>query len=112
MGLRLSSIDFLVTKSTSRPQRFSSSCLSWLWLVDPSSPQEHSRYDREVKIPLYAESGVEEVWLVEVNQQSLSVYRQIKDNRYQSIQSLVPNQSLSLVAFPEAEINLAQIFNC
>ena len=30
---------------------------------------------REVKIPLYARSGVPEVWLIDLNQESIEVYR-------------------------------------
>lgn len=33
-------------------------------------------FDQEVKIPLYAESGISEVWVVDINQQCLEVYRQ------------------------------------
>lgn len=34
------------------------------------------RYDREVKLSLYAQSGIPEVWLVDLNTQRLTVYRQ------------------------------------
>ncbi|WP_325064593.1 Uma2 family endonuclease [Dolichospermum flos-aquae] len=33
------------------------------------------KYDREVKIPLYAEANIPEVWLLDVNQEVVEVYR-------------------------------------
>lgn len=31
-------------------------------------------YDREIKIPLYAEHGVAEVWLIDINQKEIEIY--------------------------------------
>lgn len=37
------------------------------------------KYDQEVKLPLYAQSNISEVWIVNLNHQSLEVYRQPQD---------------------------------
>ena len=50
------------------------------------------------------------MWLVEVNNQLLSVYRQIKDKRYQIIENFVSGQNLSILQFPESMIRVAEIF--
>jgi Uma2 family endonuclease len=49
-------------------------------------------YDRQVKIPLYANAGIIEVWLVDLVQY-LEVYRQPLANSYQ-YQQLHRNQQI------------------
>jgi Uma2 family endonuclease len=39
-------------------------------------------YDRDTKIPLYAQAGVREVWLIDINGRHLDVYRQPEEGRY------------------------------
>lgn len=67
------------------------------------------RYDRDVKIPLYAENGIVEVWSLDLNHQSLRVYRQPQGNSYQNIQNFIDGESLSLFAFPETLVTIAEI---
>ncbi|MGM3309104.1 Uma2 family endonuclease [Anabaena sp. WFMT] len=67
-------------------------------------------YDREIKIPLYAEANIPEVWLVDVNQEVIEVYRNPLQGVYQDVQKLVNNQALSILAFPDISINVSQIF--
>ncbi|MEA5552406.1 Uma2 family endonuclease [Anabaena cylindrica UHCC 0172] len=68
------------------------------------------KYDREVKIPLYAEANIPEVWLVDVNQEIIEVYRNPLQGIYQDVQKLVKNKSLSILAFPDVNINVSEIF--
>jgi len=68
------------------------------------------KYDREVKIPLYAEANISEVWLIDVNQEIIEIYRNPLQGVYQDIQELVKNQSLSILAFPDVNINVSEIF--
>lgn len=58
-------------------------------------------YDRDVKIPLYASSGITEVWLVDIYQQVIIVYRYPTENSYRDIQTLSRGEKLSISAFPE-----------
>ena len=58
-------------------------------------------YDRDVKIPLYASSGITEVWLVDIYQQVIIVYRYPSENGYSDIQILSRGEKLSILAFPE-----------
>ncbi|MBD2441912.1 Uma2 family endonuclease [Dolichospermum sp. FACHB-1091] len=58
-------------------------------------------YDRDVKIPLYASSGITEVWLVDIYQQVITVYRYPSENGYRDIQILSRGEKLSISAFPE-----------
>ena len=61
-------------------------------------------YDRDVKIPLYASSGITEVWLVDIYEQVIIVYRYPSENGYSDIQKLSRGEKMSIQAFPE--INL------
>ena len=68
------------------------------------------KYDREVKIPLYAEANIPEVWLIDVNQEVIEVYRNPLQGVYQDVQKLVKNQVLSILSFPDVNINVSEIF--
>ena len=65
--------------------------------------------DREIKIPLYAEDGIAEVWLVDINQDCLEVYRQPSAAGYQDRHVWQRGQTLSLLAFPEIEIAVSDV---
>lgn len=66
-------------------------------------------YDREVKIPRYAEAGIAEVWLLDLPHQVVSVYTQPQDATYQRIQTvqgeqLVQSSILGGIAFRATDI--------
>lgn len=65
--------------------------------------------DREIKIPLYAENAIIEVWLVDINEQCIEVYREPSPNGYQNIQIFVRGQNLSILAFPEIIISVDEV---
>ena len=67
-------------------------------------------YDGDVKIPLYAENRIIEVWLVDVNNQSIKVYRQPEGNSYQDVQNFTRGQSISPLAFSDIIITVDEIF--
>jgi Uma2 family endonuclease len=67
-------------------------------------------YDRTVKIPLYAENQISEVWLVDLNASCLEIYRKPYQNYYQKIQKLSPINSIILSNFPEFEIKISDLF--
>jgi Uma2 family endonuclease len=69
------------------------------------------KYDRTIKIPLYAENKINEVWLVNLNNNSLEIYRQPENNSYQTKQKLDCNQTISPLDFPELIIDLATILS-
>lgn len=68
------------------------------------------KYDRDVKIPLYAEANISEVWIVDVNEEIVEVYRHPIQGVYQHIQPFGKDQSLSILAFPDVSINTSEIF--
>lgn len=62
-----------------------------------------------VKIPLYCQNGIQEVWLVDLNQNCIRMYRTPTSNGYQLIQLLEAEQILTLSAFPKNQINVKEI---
>lgn len=67
------------------------------------------RYDRSVKIPLYAEDNIIEAWIVDVNAELVEVYRQPSARGYQSLQTYRRGQSIELLAFPNVSITIDEI---
>ncbi|HLO50123.1 MAG TPA: Uma2 family endonuclease [Kamptonema sp.] len=63
-------------------------------------------YDRDVKIPIYSRSVIQEVWLVDLVAECLEVYRQPTPNGYSLIQKFWRGQQVSPLAFPELEVSL------
>lgn len=56
-------------------------------------------YDREVKMPLYARSGIAEAWLVDLGNDEVVVYREPSQKGYGSMQTYKPGDAVSLSAF-------------
>jgi len=67
-------------------------------------------YDRRVKLPLYARVGVPEVWIVNVQERELEVYRNPKGEAYSESRVLKPSDKIALLAFPDVEILLSEVF--
>ena len=68
-----------------------------------------TRYDREVKIPLYACHGIPEVWLLDLQQQCLEIYLSPEQGKYQQMHRLLSGQA-SPAAFPDIIIQLSELF--
>lgn len=66
------------------------------------------KYDQDVKLPLYAESNISEVWIVNLNNTTLEVYRQPQNKTYLEQQKNI--QSISPLAFPEIMLTINDIF--
>lgn len=56
-------------------------------------------YDHNVKLPLYAEAGIPEVWIVNLKDDVLEVYRQPKGKLYGQRFVLLPSEPVTLEAF-------------
>jgi Uma2 family endonuclease len=66
------------------------------------------KYDREVKIPLYAEQGVVEVWLVDINSECVEVYREPVNGSYQKVEKF-GRGDLVIQAFNDVNISVDEI---
>jgi len=68
------------------------------------------RYDRETKLPLYARHGIPEVWLVDVAQQQLSLFRAPEGEVYRDVTSPAALGVLTPEHLPSANVNLSRLF--
>ncbi len=66
-------------------------------------------YDRTEKAPLYARSGIQELWIVDLNALAIEVYRSPSPDGYQDVRVLQKGQSLAFQAFPDAVFTVEQL---
>jgi Uma2 family endonuclease len=66
-------------------------------------------YDREIKIPRYAAVGIPEAWLVDLNTERISVYRDPGHDGYGEIAIVKRGQTLRPAQLPALEITADEI---
>jgi Uma2 family endonuclease len=66
-------------------------------------------YDRDVKVPLYAQAGIPEVWLVDLNKRELIVYRSPVNGKYTEVRYPQPADMVAPVLLPEASYFVEQV---
>ncbi|MCL4370495.1 MAG: Uma2 family endonuclease [Chloroflexi bacterium] len=65
--------------------------------------------DRRVKIPLYARSGVLEAWLVELDQETLTMYRDPAPDGYHTVRVVRRGEQVAPAAFPSHSLAISDI---
>lgn len=68
------------------------------------------RRDRDLKLPLYAEAGVREYWIVDVSREEVEAYTSLSGSGYAAVQRYRRGESASPSAFPELRIAVDEIF--
>ena len=66
-------------------------------------------YDREEKIPAYGRAGIAEVWIVNLNNVSVEVYRDPHFTGYGSKTVLAAGDQVAPQAYPDAVVNVAEL---
>jgi Uma2 family endonuclease len=66
-------------------------------------------YDRDVKVPLYAEAGIPEVWLVDLTSTTVVVYRQPSAGAYQDIRRLRRGDHFAPAFLPDLRLPVSSI---
>jgi Uma2 family endonuclease len=62
------------------------------------------RYDRMVKMPLYARFGIREAWLIDLPGQIIEIYTHPRDGVYRRSKSFRPGETVQSVRLPELSI--------
>lgn len=70
-----------------------------------------ARYDREIKLPLYARHGVGEVWIVDLEARLLRFHRAPADGAYTEVSTTGRPGPTPVAALPGAAIDLSAIFS-
>lgn len=65
--------------------------------------------DRRVKVPLYARSGVPETWLLDLEQETLTAYRDPAADGYRAVQVLRRGEQLAPAACPERALAVGNL---
>lgn len=66
-------------------------------------------YDRSVKLPLYAEAGIVEVWVVDLVDRVVEVHRKPQKGRYGSHDTFGPGDTVHCAAFPDVDVSVRGI---
>ena len=67
-------------------------------------------FDRLVKLPIYAEHGIREVWIVDLQAGAVQVYRQPQGNGYGQVQVLRGRDEVRFMAFPDVGFRVDELF--
>ena len=67
-------------------------------------------YDQDVKLPLYARAGIPEAWIVDVNDETVTVWREPREGLYTSGRTLRAGSLISPDPLPGIGISVADIF--
>lgn len=66
-------------------------------------------YDRQIKLPLYAQAGIPEVWLVNLSANVVEVYRDPTLDGYRTVEVRRHGEWLTPLAFPGREVAVTEI---
>lgn len=67
-------------------------------------------YDLEAKVPLYARCGVPEVWVVDINERAIRVFRDPAEGGYRSVFAAQVGERVACEAQPEVAVEVAELF--
>ena len=67
-------------------------------------------YDRTTKVPLYARSGIAEVWLVNLRTVAIEVFRAPGVQGYARVTRIERGQRIAPLAFPDLVLQLDELF--
>ena len=67
--------------------------------------------DRGTKLPAYGRSGISEVWIVNLEDETIEVYREPHLAGYASATVARPGEKARPLAFPDAAVDVAELFN-
>ncbi len=68
------------------------------------------RYDREIKLPLYSRHGIPEVWLLDLRNRQLEVYRQAGADGYAEVLRPASEAEIAPVSLPAAKLSIAVLW--
>ena len=67
------------------------------------------RYDRDVKLPIYAAAGVAEIWIEDLANRTLHVFREPQGTGYKTALQFRGDESVSPLAFPEIAFTVSAL---
>ena len=71
--------------------------------------ESSTEHDREIKLALYAISGIREYWIEDITQDELLVFRDPAGDRYSTCLTLHRGDTISPLAFPDIAIKVEDL---
>ena len=68
-------------------------------------------YDRDEKIPRYAQARIPKAWLVDIDGQAVVQYADPDANEYQDIRTFAPGMELESIEIPAMRISIDDLFH-
>lgn len=68
------------------------------------------RFDRSIKVPLYARCGIQEAWVVDVNAKAVHVYREPDGNGYGTAYTVSVGGEVAPLALPDVRVVARDLF--
>ena len=69
------------------------------------------KYDRDVKLPLYAESGISEVWIVNLKKNIIEIHQNPFNDIYQTVKIYQSGETIVLPNFPNLKLKVDEILD-
>jgi len=66
-------------------------------------------YDRRIKVPRYARAGIPEVWVIDLRDRAIDVYRQTEGHEYREQRRVGPGESLVIPGVPDRSIAFDEV---
>lgn len=73
-------------------------------------PDSSLRFDRAVKLPIYARAGIGEVWIIDLKRRVLDRYRGPAGDGYQEKATHQPGDTIPLTLAPDIKVLLDRVF--
>ena len=68
------------------------------------------RFDRTVKLPLYARAGIAELWIIDLKRRVLDAYRDLTGDGYGATTTHLSGEQLAFAVAPELVVKLDLLF--
>jgi hypothetical protein len=72
--------------------------------------QSSRNIDLGIKLRLYAEAGIKEYWVVDVDHKSVIVHRQLQGAEYRDVQSFGPGSTIAPIDVPSCPLDVGNLF--
>ena len=66
-------------------------------------------HDRDVKVPLYAAAGVPEVWLVNLTEDAITLYRDPVGGRFATLRTTRRGDTLTALRLPDVTLRVEDV---
>ena len=65
-------------------------------------------FDLNVKVPIYARTGIPEVWVIDLNDEVIRIFRNPENGRYTS--ETIASDQVAPAAFADVNLNIRALF--